>query len=632
MLLGLFGTGFKNVAHGKHTEKNVVIIGGGPAGLTAGYQLSGHGIRSIVLEKDTVVGGLSKTLRYQEYHFDIGGHRFFTKVPTVQAMWREVLPDGNFLRRKRLSRIYYEKTFFHYPLRPLNALAGLGLWNSLLILLSYLHAHVFPQRPAHNFERWVSNRFGHRLYTIFFKTYTEKVWGMPAKDIAADWASQRIQGLSLIVALKNAFLNRKQHTQAIAKTLIDSFEYPKRGPGMMWEAVADRMAQRGGQMRLGADVETIHWSTQHVDAITIRSNGNSQVYDGTHFISSMPLRELIEKCDPAPPENVRNAVGRLRYRDLLIVALTIDRSNLFPDQWVYIHDPAVLVGRIQNVKNWSIDMVPDPTKTLLGLEYFCFEDDRLWSMPDQDLLDLGRDELRTLGLLGNDNVEGGTVVRVPKAYPVYDAQYRQAVETTRGFLNQLENLQVIGRNGMHKYNNQDHSMVTAMLAVENILGAQHDLWRVNVDQEYHEEMPQQPGNTPDDLTHLAPTQPLVPMPVVHDPTSEQQLILAFAHIDKLALGIAFGVLTGLFVCVLTLGLIVKGGENIGAHLQLLGQFFIGYTVSIPGAFIGLAYGILWGFIWGWLFAYLRNVVTGFMVYLGRKKAEDVSFREFFDHF
>jgi protoporphyrinogen oxidase len=464
---------------------DVVIIGGGPAGLTAAYQLAKAGRRAVVLEKDHIVGGISRTATYKGYRFDIGGHRFFTKMPAVEALWREVLAEADFLRRQRLSRIYFNKRFFHYPLRAMNTLQGLGLWNSALILASYLQAQLAPQPREDTFEQWVSNRFGPRLYRTFFKTYTEKVWGIPCHEISAEWGAQRIKGLSLLSAVKNALLQQQStHKSRVIKTLIDAFDYPRLGPGMMWETVAELVQARGHEVRFGAEVQKIRRQGDRV--VAVETTGEAVA--GTHFISSMPLRELIQKLDPPAPSAVRAAADGLKYRDFLTVALILNRREVFPDNWIYIHDPAVKMGRIQNFKNWSPDMVPDANTTCLGLEYFCFEGDGLWTMTDQALIDLGKQELEALGLARAAEVVDGTVVRMPKAYPVYDGAYSEHLRVVREFLTTFSNLQVVGRNGMHRYNNQDHSMYTAMLAVKNIGGARHDLWNVNDDQEYHEEV------------------------------------------------------------------------------------------------------------------------------------------------
>ncbi len=481
------------------TAGNVIIIGGGPAGLTAAYELTKAGRHAVVLEKDEVLGGIARTVNHRGYRFDIGGHRFFTKVPAVEALWREVLAEGEFLRRQRLSRIYYRKKFFHYPLRTWNALRGLGLVNSALIGLSYCRAQLFPRRPERTFEDWVTNRFGARLYRTFFKSYTEKVWGMPCHQISAEWAAQRIRGLSLVAALRNAFVPQSNHDRrAVIKTLIDAFDYPRLGPGQMWETMAELISHRGSEVRCNAAVGAIHCDSDRVEALTV----NGALVAGTHFISSMPLRELIEKLTPTAPAEVREAAAGLRYRDFLTVALVLNKRDVFPDNWIYIHDPDVKLGRIQNFKNWSPAMVPDPSQTCLGLEYFCFEGDGLWTMPDAELIELGKRELAAIGLAQAGDVVDGAVVRMPKAYPVYDAHYTEHLAVVRRYLARFTNLQVVGRNGMHRYNNQDHSMYTAMLAVRNILGGQYDLWNVNAEQEYHET-----------VTRLESTQPRVPAAV-----------------------------------------------------------------------------------------------------------------------
>jgi protoporphyrinogen oxidase len=489
-------------------NKKVVIIGAGPAGLTAAYQLCKEGVPSVVLEKDNVVGGISRTVNYKGYLFDIGGHRFFTKVKAVDEMWREVLGEKRFLRRSRLSRIYYNKKFFYYPLKATNALFGLGLWNCFMMVGSYASAQIFPIKPERSFEDWISNRFGKRLYNTFFKTYTEKVWGMPCSEISADWAAQRIKGLSLIATIRSALLaSQVKQKGEVIKTLIDAFDYPEKGPGMMWEMVADNIQKRGSELKMESDVEKIHWAKGRVTALEAGANGTSELIEGSDFISSMPIRELVRKMEPKPPADVLEAADKLGYRDFLTVSLIVNKADLFKDNWIYIHDSDVKVGRIQNFKNWSPSMVPDQDKTCLGLEYFCFEGDGLWTMKDEDLIALGAKELGILGLVDPNDIEDGAVVRMPKAYPVYDGVYVEAVDTIREFLAEMPNLYLVGRNGMHKYNNQDHSMLTAMLSVKNILGANYDVWGVNVDNEYHEEMKEQDER---DLTLLGSTQPLVP--------------------------------------------------------------------------------------------------------------------------
>jgi len=493
-------------------QKDVVIIGAGPAGLTAAYELSKAGIRPTVLEKDSVVGGLSRTVCHKGYHFDVGGHRFFTKVKAVDDMWREVLKDGQFLRRQRLSRIFYNGRFFNYPLHTANVVFGLGIINSILVLLSYFRARMFPEKPEATFEQWVSNRFGKRLYRIFFKTYTEKVWGIPCNEIAAEWAAQRIKGLSLFTAVKDALIRgRVKQKGEIIKTLIDAFDYPALGPGMMWNTVLDLVQARGTKILLQTSVNRIFWSAGAVTGLEIETRGEGRVIQGTHFISSMPMRELVQKLDPAAPDEVLRAAEKLNYRDFLTIALIINKPQLFPDNWIYVHDPKVRVGRIQNFKNWSPQMVPDPSKTCLGLEYFCFEGDDLWAMDDAELVRLATKELSQLGLADEADILEGTVVRVPKAYPVYDSTYSEALWTVRRFLENIGNLYLVGRNGMHKYNNQDHSMLTAMLTVKNIFGANYDIWKVNVDQEFHEEIrSKEATETDDEFALLRSTQRSVP--------------------------------------------------------------------------------------------------------------------------
>jgi len=594
----------------RNKSKKVIIIGGGPAGLTAAYDLSRKGVEAFVLEMDDKLGGISRTVKYKDYHFDIGGHRFFTKVKAVEDMWRDVLGE-NLLRRKRLSRIYYDGKFFNYPLRPLNSLFGLGLWNSILILKSYLQALLFPEKPEDSFEQWVSNRFGKRLYAIFFKNYTEKVWGIPCNEISAEWAAQRIKGLSLISALKDSLTKQQNGNKSdVIKTLIDEFDYPKRGPGMMWEAVADLIQSNGGRILTSSRVNKIIWNRDKIEALEIISNGQKEVINGTHFISSMAIRDLILGFEPAAPGDVLTAAQKLNYRDFLTVALIVNKAEVFPDNWIYIHDARVKVGRVQNFKNWSPHMVADPDKTCLGLEYFCFEGDELWTMSDQDLIDLGTKELETLGFISAADVEDGAVVRMPKAYPVYDAEYREALRKVREFVHDFDNLQLVGRNGMHRYNNQDHSMLTAMMAAENILGAHHDVWDVNTDPEYHEEVA-----------------------VLEDVSdADRAVIKVFARIDKLGFATSSGIVSGLLVFLATLWLTFSGDGITTQALQLLNQYFIGYSVTFKGAFIGLGYTFLWGFLSGWLFAYLHNLFVAFYIYRVKRKLELLSFRDFLDHF
>jgi protoporphyrinogen oxidase len=472
----------------------VVILGGGPAGLTAAYELTEHGFRPAVIEKRDRVGGLARTEQYKGYYFDMGGHRFFTKSEEVRKLWFTVL-EHEFLRRPRLSRIYYKSKFFNYPLKPFNALMGLGIWESILIFCSYLKWQIWPHRQEETFEQWVTNRFGQRLFLTFFKTYTEKVWGISCSELKAEWAAQRIKDLSLKTALLSMFWKPK----TTIKTLIEEFDYPRHGPGMMWGAFKDLIETRGGTVQLNTDVVAIHRTGMRLDHVTIARDGRTETVEGSHFLSSMPVTEFIKKLDPPAPVAVLEAAAKLHYRDFLTVCLILNKADTFPDNWIYIHDPQVKVGRIQNFKNWSPDMVADQGKTSLGLEYFCTEGDDLWTMSDADLVALGKKELERIGLARAADVEDGCVFRVPKAYPVYDSAYRTHLDVIREFVGGLENFQTIGRNGLHRYNNQDHAMLTGLLAVRNlVLGQDNDLWNVNADQEYHEEIREEnkPSSTP----------------------------------------------------------------------------------------------------------------------------------------
>ena len=464
---------------------HVLVIGAGPAGLTAAHELVRQGARVTVLEGDRVVGGISRTVLHDGYRFDIGGHRFFTKYPPVEALWREILGE-DFINVPRLSRIYYDGKFFDYPLKAGNALRGLGLWNAIALVASYFYAQVRPHPVEENFEQWVSNRFGRRLFETFFKTYTEKVWGIPCTEIRAEWAAQRIQGLSLARAILNATpLTRRGPA---IKTMIDAFQYPRLGPGQMWERCTERVVALGGQVLMEHRATAIEMEGGRVVAVRAELADGAIRLPADHVISTMPVRSLVRALDPAPSAEVGGAAEGLRYRDFLVVALMIRGGKLFPDNWIYIHSPGVKVGRIQNFGNWSAAMVPDPAMSCLGMEYFCFEGDGLWASSDSDLIALATQEIGRLGLCDPDRITGGAVVRMPKAYPIYDAEYRAHLDVVRGYLDRIPNLHLVGRNGMHKYNNQDHSMLTALMTVANMNGAAHDVWAVNTDYEYHEEL------------------------------------------------------------------------------------------------------------------------------------------------
>lgn len=465
---------------------SAVIIGGGPAGLTAAYELAKQGVQPVVLEKGDKVGGIARTEVYKGYRFDIGGHRFFTKVEEVQKLWQEVMGE-HFIKVPRLSRIYYNGKFYSYPLEPINALTNLGILNSLQIFASYCKAKLSPQPVEENLEQWVINRFGERLYKTFFKTYTEKVWGIPCDKIQADWAAQRIKGLSLKKAVMNALFGSND-----TKTLIKEFDYPILGPGMMWERFQQLLESKGAPVHLNTGVVRIEREGNRIKSVTARKDGQNLHISADHFISSMPVTGLVHCLDPLPPEPVLQAARSLKYRDFLIVSLVINKAHLFPDNWIYIHDPQFKVGRIQNFKNWSPAMVPDPSKTCLGMEYFCSKGDELWELSDTELIDLASREVVNLGFADHlSEVEDGVVIRQPKAYPVYDGEYRKHLKVIQDYLQTFENLQTVGRNGMHRYNNQDHSMLTAILAAKNVLGEKHDLWNVNTERSYHEDFTQE---------------------------------------------------------------------------------------------------------------------------------------------
>jgi protoporphyrinogen oxidase len=478
---------------------SVAIIGAGPAGLTAAYLLTKAGAEVTVLEADPrYVGGISRTVAYESpatggrcFRFDIGGHRFFSKSKEVEDLWSELLGD-DMLHRPRSSRIYYGGKFYAYPLKAGEALANLGLLESALCVASYARARLFPVRNPRSFEDWVSNQFGRRLFSIFFKTYTEKVWGMSCKEISADWAAQRIKGLSLSSAIVAALFPKRKpadRSQTI-KTLIDTFRYPRKGPGMMWEAAAARTRDQGGSILMGARVTALAQLPGDRWRVTFeRPDGSTDSLEATDVISSAPLRELAASLSPAMPPATLAAAARLRYRDFITVALVVRPTRRFDDNWIYIHEPGVKVGRVQNFGSWSPEMVPDPDLACYGLEYFCFEGDGLWASADTELVALATRELESLGLVAPGDVLDGHVVRQPKAYPVYDDEYATHVATIRDTLERrYPGLHLVGRNGMHKYNNQDHAMMTAMLTARNILAGErrYDVWNVNQDAEYHE--------------------------------------------------------------------------------------------------------------------------------------------------
>lgn len=467
----------------------VAIIGGGPAGLTAALEISKRrelGLTPVVFEADRIVGGIARTEVYKGYRFDIGGHRFFTKVSEVERLWHEILGD-DFITVPRMSRIYYRGRFFDYPLKLLNALGNLGIYESARVALSYAKWRVRPSAREDTFEEWVINRFGGRLYMHFFRSYTEKVWGISPRVIRADWAAQRIKNLSLPKAVWNAISGAND-----TASLIERFQYPRLGPGMMWEKAAEVTRARGGEVHLEHYVERVRRDGNRVISIDVVSTGETgetrrETVEADHFINSMALDSLIAAFDPPPPPEVVEAARRLRYRDFLIVTLVLKVADPFPDNWIYVHSPEVKVGRIQNFRAWSREMVPDETTASIGMEYFCQVGDGLWTMDDGALRSLAAQELETIGLARAGDVIDAAIIRQPKAYPVYDTEYQGALEIIKGWLLTLENFQTVGRNGLHRYNNQDHSMLTALYAVDNIAGKHRDVWDVNLERSYHEE-------------------------------------------------------------------------------------------------------------------------------------------------
>jgi len=573
-----------------------VIIGAGPAGLTAGWEARRLGIPALVLEKDDVVGGLSRTVCHRGFRFDLGGHRFFTKVPEVAALWREIL-GADLLVRPRLSRIRFGDRFFAYPLRPLDALRGLGPFEALRVVASWARARLLPHPEERSFEQWVVNRFGRRLFEIFFETYTEKVWGMPCAEIGADWAAQRIKNLDLAAALRSALLRHGTRDGAVVTSLVERFEYPRLGPGMLWERCRELLEADGVPTRTAVAVTRILHDGSRVLALEARDrSGAVERIEGASFVSSMPLRELVRALDPPPPPDVLEAAARLRYRDFLTVALVVDRAEVFPDNWIYVHAPEVKVGRIQNFKNWSPDMVPDGSRTSLGLEYFVQEGDALWNASDAELVALARRECAELGLVDPAEVGDGVVVRVPKAYPVYDATYRGALDCIRSHLKGLANLQLVGRNGQHRYNNQDHSMLTALRAVRNLAGESWDVWDVNVEDDYLEAP--RGGRRPGD--RLAPAPP--------DPGDA--VGRAFARYDPPALAGAVACVVGAGVFAVTAIPLLRGRAELIPVLSLLSHYLYGYRPAWEGALLGLLEGAALGGALGFLLARTINAIVG----------------------
>jgi protoporphyrinogen oxidase len=524
------------------SNKTALIIGAGPAGLTAAYELLLRtDVRPIVLEKSEYMGGISRTVNYKGNRIDIGGHRFFSKSDRVMNWWMDVMPlearngaptsisyqnktrdvatsqagpspdatDKVMLIRHRKSRIYFLRRFFDYPIKlSKETLVKLGLTRTVKIGISYLRAVTSQIKPEKSLEEFLINRFGRELYLLFFKSYTEKVWGVPCDQISAEWGAQRIKGLSITKAIthfvKSTFAGKKNgdlQQKDTETSLIEQFMYPKLGPGQLWEYVAETVQKKGGCVMTGWSVVQIHAEGNQVKSVAAvdRETGEQRTFEADYFFSTMPVKELIGALDAPIPRNVREVSDGLMYRDFITVGLLLKRlqvrddspagAKLLSDNWIYIQEPDVLVGRMQIFNNWSPYMVADPNLVWVGLEYFCYDTDDLWKKPDEDMIALAKEEVERIGIISREDVVDATVIRMPKTYPAYFGTYDRFGEI-RDFVNQFGNLFLVGRNGMHKYNNQDHSMLTAMTAVDNIAAGITDksnLWAVNTEMEYHEE-------------------------------------------------------------------------------------------------------------------------------------------------
>lgn len=461
----------------------IAVLGGGPAGLTAADAIARRGQSGVVFEADVQVGGIARTVERDGYRFDLGGHRFFTKVPEVQQMWEDVLGE-EFLVRRRLSRIYFGGKFFAYPLRAEDVVRRLGVVETARCIGSYLAARLRRGKPVDSFEDWVTDRFGKRLYNAFFRSYTEKVWGIPGDQIQSEWAAQRIKNLSFWTALTSALRLNRTHVTS----LIEEFHYPRLGPGQMWETLARRIEDAGIPVRLEHRCRTLRRDEYTITSVVVESAEGVEEHPVDGVISTIALSDMILSLDPPPPPHIVSAAERLRYRDLVLVAVMTEQPEPFPDNWIYLHDPGIRAGRVQNFGAWSPDMTR-PGTTCLGAEYFCFRGDEIWTMPDAEAIELATRELASIGLVDPDKVIGGAKVLVPKAYPMYDRGYDALVDVLRRYVERFVNLQTCGRNGLHRYNNQDHSMVTAMLAVANLVdGASHDVWSVNSEDVYLEQI------------------------------------------------------------------------------------------------------------------------------------------------
>jgi protoporphyrinogen oxidase len=464
----------------------LVIVGGGPSGLAAAHEAARHGAKSVVLERLACVGGLSRTTTFQGSRFDIGPHRFFTKNQEVHELFIKTASD-DLLNVPRMTRIFYNNKYFNYPLTPLNALLGVGVTSSVSLFCSYIMARsrrVIGKPPMKSFEDWVVDRFGRQLFETFFKTYTEKVWGIPCTEIGADWASQRIKGLSLTTAILNALIKPKK---PVVKTLIDEFIYPRLGAGQLYEKMATGINQSGSRVITGIRARRIRRSNMRINAIEADDgHGGRYEFEGRYFLVSAPLTEMIEMIEPAAPSEVISACRSLRYRNHIGVNLLVE-GRPFPDNWIYVHSKEVGMARIANYANFSSAMTSRPDLSPLTVEYFCFPGDDVWESSDYALIERAKRELSLMNIIRQDQVLDGFVVRSDKAYPVIEIGYENHIATIKCWLDQFQNLLPIGRSGMFKYNNQDHAIATGLLAARTALGLQRlDPWLVNIDAEYHE--------------------------------------------------------------------------------------------------------------------------------------------------
>ncbi len=470
------------------TSKNtdVAVIGAGPAGLSAAFVLSENNKSTVVLEMSDQVGGISRTIERDGFRFDIGGHRFFTKDEEIDRFFKGILGDEA-IWVSRSSQIYYDGKWVDYPLKPASAIFGMGVGTTAKCLADYGSVkvrNVFSKPEIVSFQDWISNEFGHELFKLFFKNYTEKVWGIDCSQIEAEWAAQRIKGLSLRVAVKDAIFPQKNGKVA---TLIDKFLYPRLGIGRISERLAEDVEGLGNEVRMRSRVTAVNHDGGHISSVDVESGQGAYKLEVGQLCSSMPLTELVLAMRPQAPADVVEAALGLRYRDLVTVNLMIDKPQVTDQTWIYIHDPSFKLGRIHEPRNWSPAMAPEGKSSIVA-EYFCFEGGDIWNMEDQALIDLTVDDLgRRLGFLKPEDVIGAFVVRVPKAYPMYELGYKVPLQKIRDYIDGFDNLEIIGRYGTYKYNNMDHSMKTGILAARNLLGESHIVWNVNAEKEYHEE-------------------------------------------------------------------------------------------------------------------------------------------------